>query len=54
MAPHIVVDATADTVLMQREIFGLILPLVPYRDLDEVILQINTGPRPLAIYSFSN
>ena len=54
IAPHIVVDAPADSELMQREIFGPILPLVPYRKLDEVIARINAGPRPLAIYPFSN
>jgi coniferyl-aldehyde dehydrogenase len=54
IAPHIVVNAPADCTLMQREIFGPILPLVPYRNLDEVIARINAGPRPLAIYPFSN
>jgi coniferyl-aldehyde dehydrogenase len=54
IAPHIVVDAPADCTLMQREIFGPILPLVPYRNLDEVVARINAGPRPLAIYPFSN
>jgi acyl-CoA reductase-like NAD-dependent aldehyde dehydrogenase len=34
---------------MQREIFGPILPLLAYRELDEVIAAINAGPRPLAI-----
>lgn len=54
IAPHIVVGAPADSALMQREIFGPILPLVPYDHLDEVIDRIRTGPRPLAIYPFSN
>ena len=54
IAPHIVVDAPADSILMQREIFGPILPLVAYRTLDEVINRINAGPRPLAVYPFSN
>jgi coniferyl-aldehyde dehydrogenase len=54
IAPHIVVGAPADSVLMQREIFGPILPIVPYASLDEVIERINAGPRPLAIYPFSN
>jgi coniferyl-aldehyde dehydrogenase len=54
LAPHIVLDAPVDTELMQREIFGPILPVLPYDDLDEVIARINGGPRPLAIYPFSN
>jgi hypothetical protein len=39
---------------MQREIFGPILPVLPYDTLDEVIGRVNAGPRPLAIYPFSN
>ena len=54
IAPHIVVDAPPDTELMQREIFGPILPLVGYTDLDAVIAAINAGPRPLAVYPFSH
>lgn len=54
IAPHIVVDAPADSLLMQREIFGPILPVIAYQTLDEVVERINSGPRPLAIYPFSN
>jgi coniferyl-aldehyde dehydrogenase len=54
IAPHVVVGAPADSLLMQREIFGPVLPLVPYDSLDEVIERINAGPRPLALYPFSN
>jgi coniferyl-aldehyde dehydrogenase len=54
IAPYIVVDAPADCELMQREIFGPILPLRTYDSLDEVVRHINAGPRPLAMYPFSN
>jgi len=54
IAPHLVLGAPDDTELMTREIFGPILPVVPYRDLGEVIGRVNAGPRPLAIYPFSN
>ena len=54
IAPHIVLDAPDDSLLMQREIFGPILPLRSYTSLDEVIARINAGPRPLALYPFSN
>ena len=54
IAPHVVVGAPADSLLMQREIFGPILPLVAYDSLDEVIARINAGPRPLALYPFSH
>jgi coniferyl-aldehyde dehydrogenase len=53
IAPHIVLDAPPDSVLMQREIFGPVLPLRTYRELNEVISSINSGPRPLAVYPFS-
>ncbi len=53
IAPHIVLDAPADCALMQREIFGPILPLRSYTSLDEVVASINAGPRPLAVYPFS-
>lgn len=54
IAPHIVLNAPADCLLMQREIFGPILPLRSYAQLDEVITTINAGPRPLALYPFSD
>jgi len=54
IAPHIVLDAPDDSLLMQREIFGPILPLRGYDSLDAVIERINAGPRPLAVYPFSH
>ncbi|MFN0182376.1 MAG: coniferyl aldehyde dehydrogenase [Aquabacterium sp.] len=54
IAPHLVLDAAADSTLLQREIFGPILPVLPYDDLDKVLARINDGPRPLALYPFSN
>jgi len=55
IAPHLVLDAPADSLLMQREIFGPILPVITYEDLeDDVIQRINAGPRPLALYPFTN
>ncbi len=54
IAPHIVLNAPDDSLLMQREIFGPILPLRAYDSLDVVIARINAGPRPLAVYPFSH
>jgi coniferyl-aldehyde dehydrogenase len=54
IAPHIVLDAPAGCELMTREIFGPILPLRPYRELDAVIEAINDGDRPLALYPFTH
>jgi len=38
---------------MQEEIFGPILPVKPYRTLDEAIQYINARPRPLALYLYT-
>ena len=54
ISPVIVLDAPDDCALLQREIFGPILPLRSYDRLEDVIRSINTGARPLAIYPFSN
>ena len=50
--PTLVFGAGAATALMQEEIFGPILPVVPYRTLDEAIAYVNARPRPLALYYF--
>ena len=39
---------------MTDEIFGPILPVVPYDDLDEALSRINGGERPLGVYVFSD
>ena len=54
IAPTIVLNAPPDCALMQREIFGPILPLRTYVQLEEVVASINAGPRPLAVYPFSH
>jgi coniferyl-aldehyde dehydrogenase len=49
----IVVDPPDDSALMQEEIFGPILPVKAYDDLDDAIGHVNAGERPLALYVFS-
>jgi len=53
-APIIVTQAGADTALMQEEIFGPLLPLVPYDTLDEALGYVNARPRPLALYLYAD
>ena len=53
MAPHLVLNASESTILMQREIFGPILPIVPYKDQQQVCAYINDRDRPLAFYPFT-
>ena len=38
---------------MEEEIFGPLLPVITFRTLDEVIAKINAGPKPLALYIYS-
>ena len=47
-------NAPDDCELMQREIFGPILPIKGFEDIDVVVQEINARPRPLAFYPFSN
>lgn len=54
IAPHIVLNAPADSQLRTREIFGPVLPVIPYSTVDDVVNTINAGPRPLGFYPFSN
>lgn len=51
--PTILDDVNFDLPVMQQEIFGPILPVLTYRDADEIIAQVNARPRPLALYVFS-
>ena len=52
MAPVLVFGAPASSKLLSEEIFGPILPVLPYDALDEAIEHINARPRPLALYWF--
>lgn len=51
--PTIIEDATFSSLSMKEEIFGPILPVIFYKDLDEVISYINANAKPLALYIFS-
>jgi coniferyl-aldehyde dehydrogenase len=51
---HIVTGCTPDMRIMKEELFGPLLPVVAYGELDEAIAQINFGERPLALYCFSH
>lgn len=53
MATQLVTNVTDDMLIMQDEIFGPILPIIPYDTLDESIKYINERPHPLALYIMS-
>lgn len=54
LAPMLCIDPPRDSALMQEEIFGPLLPVLSYDDLDQAITHINAGPRPLALYWFDH
>jgi coniferyl-aldehyde dehydrogenase len=54
IAPTIVLGANDTMSVMQDEIFGPILPLVPYDGIDAAIAHINAHARPLSLYYFGN
>ena len=52
LPPHLLLQVNDDMHVMQDEIFGPLLPLVPYDSLDDALAYINQRPRPLALYYF--
>ncbi|MGQ4814213.1 coniferyl aldehyde dehydrogenase [Agrobacterium vitis] len=53
IAPTLVIDPPADCLLMEEEIFGPVLPLIPYEDFDSALKFVRERPRPLALYIFT-
>ena len=53
ISPTILTDVEWDSPIMQEEIFGPLLPILPYRKLDDAIRQIQQRPKPLALYLFT-
>ncbi|MCY1266179.1 Coniferyl aldehyde dehydrogenase [compost metagenome] len=52
MPQALLLDVNDEMKVMQEEIFGPLLPVVPYATLDEALTYINDRPRPLALYYF--
>jgi len=53
IAPTLVLEPGDDASVMREEIFGPILPIRSYRNLDEALAWVEAGDRPLALYPFS-
>jgi aldehyde dehydrogenase (NAD+) len=51
--PMILTQVPMDSKLMDQEIFGPILPVLVYKDIDEAIELVNSRPKPLALYLFT-
>jgi aldehyde dehydrogenase (NAD+) len=51
--PTILYPSTWDDPALQQEVFGPVLPIMPYRELKEIVNIIKRKPKPLAAYIFS-
>ncbi|MCI4669550.1 MAG: aldehyde dehydrogenase family protein [Bacteroidia bacterium] len=52
--PTVVVNVPKESPLMKEEIFGPLLPILTYKNLDEVIDYVRAGEKPLALYMYTN
>lgn len=52
--PTMLTDVTPDMAILQEEIFGPVLPVMTYDDLDEAIEYIERRDKPLALYVYSS
>src|SRR5579863_3597874 len=52
LPPTLIIDPRDDLAIMREEIFGPLLPIKTYRELDEAIDYVNGRPCPLALYYF--
>lgn len=53
ISPTIMDNVTWEDKVMEEEIFGPVLPILEYEDLNEIINKINSRPKPLALYLFT-
>ncbi|NRA52994.1 MAG: coniferyl aldehyde dehydrogenase [Gammaproteobacteria bacterium] len=53
LATQLLTEVNDDMLVMQQEIFGPILPIIGYDNLDQALTYVNDRPRPLALYIMS-
>lgn len=53
-SPTLLGQVADDSTILKEEIFGPLLPIIPYKTLSDVISFINNKPKPLALYVFSS
>jgi aldehyde dehydrogenase (NAD+) len=53
MEPTLLDNVNEESRIMKEEIFGPILPILTYKNLEDVISYVNHNPKPLALYFFS-
>lgn len=54
IAPTVLTHVPSDAACMQEEIFGPVLPVLPWTGREEVLAQVARNPHPLAAYIFSS
>jgi len=52
MLPRVLLNPSENAAVMKEEIFGPLLPIKTYRQIDEVVEYLNTQDNPLALYYF--
>jgi aldehyde dehydrogenase (NAD+) len=52
--PTLIENPSWDDSIMQQEIFGPLLPVIEFENIDEVITKVNEQPKPLSLYIFSS
>jgi acyl-CoA reductase-like NAD-dependent aldehyde dehydrogenase len=53
IAPTVLTDIPRDSVILQEEIFGPILPVVGYEQLDQALALVRSRPKPLMLHLFT-
>ncbi|QYF92176.1 aldehyde dehydrogenase family protein [Massilia sp. PAMC28688] len=53
IAPTLLDNIAPGSAILDEEIFGPLLPIMGYDNLDQVLAAINAGPKPLALYIWS-
>jgi aldehyde dehydrogenase (NAD+) len=54
ISPTILSHVPMDSTLMKEEIFGPILPIIPYEKLEDALALVNSMEKPLSLYIFSS
>ena len=52
IAPTVIADAKEDEPLMREEIFGPLLPVLTFDDIDQAVAFVTRRPKPLALYYY--
>lgn len=54
IAPTVMDNVPEDARIMQEELFGPVMPVLTFNEVDDVIATINSKPKPLALYVYGS